>query len=422
MKTFVRIKSVAFAVLLVVLAAFGASADEAAREMKVSVRPETPVDSSVLVPVAFRAPFQASNLARGTTQYLVDSSGGIHACQITLIEEIPGRPSWWWAEARAVMPLAETECGFLVTRSDIRPEIPLVGVVVAGDVTTLDAGKTRLIADAARFCIANNIVVGEWQALPAHIENLANPQQSVRLVVTDTFRHADFVLSARVAENGVEVASRGPAVASVKYTGVFKGEQGIDEVPFTAEVSLNAAGMIEATVRFDPETFDRELYRLQSVEFAMPFLFPGSTGVAFGGRSGASIEGEGAWEGSSLLAISPGAYEFRDVDAVPILGSGEVAWIRYGDENGGVIFFPPGEGGGMVFRVVDYSSDFLSMAVIPVETDGVIEASLRFACRLGGLDAGALDREAAALCNPPGVVVDLEYLESVRAAGAPASR
>lgn len=375
----------------------------------VEVVPAGRSDARVAVPVEFTIPLPTADLADGVTHYLVATTGVMVACQTEPLDSPQAEPGYRWVKMTASAPVAAARYTLLTSHANLRPEIPLAGVVARHSETILQASGLRLLFDPARFTLFHAVQIGSRQAVGEYHEEIINIQQGVTVTLVDVFRQAEFTLLPRVEKGSLRIEREGPAVASVVYEGRFVGHKSVPEIPFEAHLSISAGGLVGVGITFDMDGVGGEAFRIEKVTLRLPLLLKGASRVSFGG-AGEDLAGALSWKGRSTLDVAvDGSFRFQDVDGALISGKGPLSWIHYGDVTGGVAVLwgsrPPAR-----FAVAEYDEDLL---VIDAGVENGKEASIYFRFFDGANDTLALDSEAAALKAPPSVTVDPRYIKAV---------
>lgn len=386
----------------------------AAPLMAVTVNASGPDERSVEVPVSFTAPLETRDLAEGVSHYLVARNGSIHACQVEPLGRAPAKLGYRWANLQAALAPADETYILLVARESVRPDVPLAGAaLLPGDEVALGTGAVQVLLKKWRFSVFDSVKVSDRQIIPAYVPNLINPQQGLKMIVTDTFRHADFTLTPRLLGDGFRLLERGPVRASAVYEGVFEGEY-IEDIPFTATVGLLCTDVIEVKVDVAGGAFDDEVYDLKSVVITLPLVLETAARLSFGGE-GHNVEGAKRWEGGAALEVAAdGSYAFGETDGPQINGRGPLAWAHYGSDEGGAGFIWEAGSPPVSVEVLDYEQDLLAVSFSPVKLDdGAWQARLYILFDDGSRSRGRLDALARAIENPPQATVDPRYVKTI---------
>ena len=391
-----------------------AAQETAAPPMTVEVSAAGPDERSVEVPVCFTAPLETRDMAEGVSHYLVANNGSVHACQVDTMGQPPAKLGYRWANLQVALAPADQTYTLLVARESIRPNVPLAGAaLLPGDDLELGTEDVQVILKKWRFSVFDSVKVRDTQVIPAYLPNLINPQQGLKMIVTDTFRHADFTLTPRIAREGFRLIERGPVRASAAYEGVFEGEY-TEDIPFTATVGLLCNDVIELKVDVAAGAFEDEVYDLKSVVITLPLLLETGARLSFGGE-GHNVQGAKRWEGSAALEVAAdGSYTFGDADRPRINGRGPLTWAHYGSDEGGAGFIWEGPSAPVSVEVLDYGHDLLAVSFSPVKLDdGAWQAHLYILCNDADRRYRRLDALARAIENPPQAVVDPRYVTIV---------
>ncbi len=373
-----------------------------------------PADIPVLV--EFTAPLPAAALADTRVSYLVDDDGNLYYCQVSPLGDATPGSAYAWASLKAIIPPSRLTYHLAVARpEDVKPPQGIT-YVSYGAAATFATPYVELLLRAADFRVVEQVSLGEKPLVPLHIDNLTNPQQDVRIVVTDRFLQADFELAPEVDKDGFEVLDSGPVMARVRYRGAFAGAPNVKPVRFESIVTFSAQGIIGIEMTIPPDGYDAETYRISRMEFTVPLILENAATLSFGGPSG---EGRGReyWTGLSSLAIKPsGSYVFVDVDRAAVSGVGSINWIDYADPYAGLslVWDMPDYA---VNVAVEYSQDLLSLAFSPpaLYAGAAQPVVARFymyphPANLAGKDIYAL---ASTLLTPVTAEINEEYVTAV---------
>ncbi len=382
--------------------------------LNVDVRTSQPGSPSVSVPVSFAAPMDRRDLAPGASQYLVSSEGVIHACQVEPFGEPPVDRGYRWANLSASLPPVDERYTLLVAHESTRPKVPIAGAMsVSPSEVILFTESTRVSLSTWRFRVLDAVEVGSRQVVPPYVEGLINPQQGMALVVTDTYRYADFTMKARAVDDGFSMSARGPTRASAIYSGAFKHEY-IDDIPFDVTISLFSNDVIEITTSISQSAFDDDIYELKSVVITLPLVLESAARLSFGG-DGHTVVGEKRWHGSAALHVDDGeGYRLEDAEGREISGKGPLSWVHYGSREGGAGFMWEPRCAPFSFEVADYDQDALVISMTPAEIESVGFVARAFVIFDDGFDKRIdLDALARALARPPRAQVDDRYVRYI---------
>jgi hypothetical protein len=363
--------------------------------------------------VTFDAPLEPAVFSPGTEHYIVGTGGDLHACQVTPLEA-ESALGYRWARLRAFLPLTGGTYTLFATGTGVRPDVPVVGAANLPARTVFDTGRSTVTFSPLYFTMVRDAWAGGRPVIPVYDDRIVNVQQGVQLVITDVFRHADFTLEAKLAEDGFRFIEGGPAQSTVAYTGKFIGHQSVPEVPFVAEVSLYANDILGLRVTLDYEGIDREAYEPTAVRVTVPLLRAEATWVTFGG-AGESLRGLPRWEGGSDLSVAAdGSYVFNDAEGPAVAGKGPVTWVHYGGDSGGSAFFWYPGSTPVEFAVVDYSQDLITLGAAPsLEENRKLSVQIWILLDAGAPNASRLAAIAEALREPPTAVVDEKYIRAI---------
>jgi len=381
--------------------------------MTVKVSAERPGDTSAVVPLTFSAPFPTSDLAPGTSHYLVSTDGAVRACQIEPLGAPRADLSYRWVNVTAALPAVDRTYTLLVARESLRPEIPLVGAaLMPADSVALTSENVEIRLARWRLRLFESAAAAGRTIVPQYVEGLINRQQGFEMVVTDTFRHADFMMTPRMLDDGFRLDERGPVRASGVYSGAFESEY-LDEMPFEMAVSLLSSDVVEVKITIAAGAFQEEVYDLKSVVVTLPLLLESAARLSFGGPSH-NFQGAKRWRGTAALDVGDdGSYTFEDAQGAVVRGAGPLSWAHYGSDEGGAAFVWEACSRPVSVRVADYSQDLLEVALAPSRLEsGDWQARLYIV-----FDAGArrrdLDALAQALASPPRAAVDERYVKFI---------
>ena len=361
----------------------------------------------------FDVPIPAENFLSTDSFYLVGKGHQLYACQVEPSPITAGGRTFRWFRIIALVPCENQPLNFIPLETAVRPSVLVVSSQPVGDSLTLETNAVRAKLDARRFRVAEEVSLFGHTLLPKYEEGLVNRQQSVELVLTDRFRHADFTLTAQVSPGGFCLERRGPVIATALYRGEFAAPD-LKPVPFEARFSLTAHSLIRISIVIQPGALDRETFAVKEVHLTIPCILAAASTLDFGGVHENSL-GPEHYDGAGRLDVNlDGSYLFVDSKAVNLKGGGGISWADYNSGDAGLAFLFDCKANAFSITA-DYNADLIDVRLAPPDTKEkaavAVETWLFF--HPGRPGVKVLGHISEYLSSPPAVEPNTDYVKAV---------
>jgi len=372
-----------------------------------------PLPGSVPALVEFEADFHPETVAPPLATYLANEKGNLYACQVEAIRGEAGAES---ARARfaAVLPRVNARYFFVTGPAGAPQSDARVSSVLMQNSVTLDTGGAAVRLRTGRFVGIDEATVAGEGVVPAYFDGLVNRQQSIRMTVTDRFRHADFEMRAEMTPESFALERRGPVVAEALYRGEFAARETVKPIPFEARISLGANGVAGAAIALLTGSYDADTYRIKEISITLPLVLERAASLSFGGRQD-ETDGRSFWTGEAVLTVAAnGAARFTEGDGGAVMAKGPITWADYSDGDKGVGIMWEAKGAA-VNLAVEYREDLVTLTFFPPDVKAPVkplEVKAFYLFHRGRRGSMILAPLAEDLTNPPTVSVSDEILDT----------